>query len=227
MAALYAGYQGAQSCTDGPTPGAKALMAWYLGAYKTQGGTNLGIYNCRTVRGASTTSLHGEGRAADLGINPHGATYGDLVAELLRTHSKELGVQCVIWRRRIWSGSYPDKGWRAYSGTNPHLDHVHVELSWAAAKTLTAAKVAQVLSPAASSSSSSSLRSGASGAAVQKLQATLKAWYPTTPPFSTLKVDGQYGPATEVAVRAFQTRAGLTPDGVAGKLTLAALKIKL
>jgi hypothetical protein len=225
--AIYSGYQPAAACTSGPTPGAKALMSWYLGAYKARGGTNLGIYNCRTVRGASTTSLHGEGRAVDFGINPHGAGYGDEVAELLRTRSKELGVQCVIWRRRIWSGSYPDKGFRAYSGTNPHLDHIHAELSWAAARTLTAAKVAQILSPAASSSSSSSLRAGASGAAVQKLQATLKAWYPTTAPFSTLRVDGQYGPATEIAVRAFQTRAGLTPDGIAGQLTLAALKIRL
>lgn len=142
---LYRGYEAATRPTDGPQPGARALMAWWLGAYGPRGGTNLGIYNVRTVRGGTTTSLHAEGRAADLGINPHGADYGDEIAELLRTRSADLGVQCVIWRRRIWSGAHPDAGWRAYQGTNPHLDHVHVELSRAAARDLAAARVAEVM----------------------------------------------------------------------------------
>lgn len=143
---LYRGYEKATRCSTGPTPGAKALMAWFLGRYQTQGGKNLGIFNCRTVRGATaTTSLHGEGRACDFGINPHGAAWGTGLAELLRVHSGELGIQCVIWNRRIWSGSYPDAGWRAYSGTNPHVDHIHLELSKAAAAALTPEHIHRVL----------------------------------------------------------------------------------
>ncbi|HVK26439.1 MAG TPA: hypothetical protein VM677_34245 [Actinokineospora sp.] len=46
----------------------RALMAWFLGAYAARGGKNLGIYNCRNVAGSSTSSPHGEGRAADLGV---------------------------------------------------------------------------------------------------------------------------------------------------------------
>lgn len=122
-------------------------MAWFLGAFGSQGGKNLGIYNCRTVRGGSTTSLHGEGRACDFGINPHGAPYGTLLADRLRMVSGELGIQCIIWNRRIWSGSYPDAGWRAYSGTNPHLDHIHLELSKASGRSLTSVQVHRVLSP--------------------------------------------------------------------------------
>lgn len=76
-------------------------------------------------------------------------------------------------------------------------------------------------------SSSTVLRRGDSGAVVGKLQSTLKAWYPKTEPFKSLKVDNSFGPATEAAVKAFQKRAGLTVDGVAGKLTLAALGIVL
>jgi hypothetical protein len=121
-------------------------MAWFLGAYAGQGGKNLGIFNCRQVRGSTrTTSLHGEGRACDFGINPHGAAYGTLLAEKLRLHSAELGIQCLIWNRRIWSGSYPDAGWRAYTGTNPHVDHIHLELSRAAARSLTPEHVHRVL----------------------------------------------------------------------------------
>jgi hypothetical protein len=146
--AVHVGYEGATRCTDGPAPGARAFMAWFLGAYGGRGGRNLGIYNCRSVRGGTTTSLHGEGRAVDFGINPHGAAYGTALAEQLRLHSAELGVQCVIWNRLIWSGSYPHAGWRRYSGVNPHLDHLHVELTRAAARSLTAAHVQRILAPA-------------------------------------------------------------------------------
>ena len=146
---LYRSYQKAERCTGGPTPGAKALMAWFLGRWGNVGGKNLGIYNCRSVRGGTTTSLHGEGRACDFGINPHGAQYGDQIAEMLRSKSAELGVQCVIWRKQIWSGAKPDAGWRHYSGTNPHLDHIHVELSRTAAQTLTPQAIDRVFAVAA------------------------------------------------------------------------------
>jgi hypothetical protein len=140
-------YEPATRATDGPAPGARALMAWFLGNFAHQGGTNLGIYNNRTVRGGSTKSLHAEGRAVDLGINPHGAQYGTLLAERLRALSGELGIQCIIWNRQIWSGSYPEAGWRRYSGTNPHLDHLHVELSKLAAANLTAEFIQRTVSP--------------------------------------------------------------------------------
>ncbi len=142
---LFRGYQGATRCSDGPTPGARAFMAWFLAVYAGRGGKNLGIFNCRTVRGGTTTSLHGEGRACDLGINPHGAAYGAQLADQLRLNSGELGVQCIIWDRRIWSGAQPDAGWRRYGGVNPHVDHLHVELSRDTARTLTAARVGQIL----------------------------------------------------------------------------------
>lgn len=133
MAIQSGGYQGARSCTSGPQPGAWGYMDWFLNAYADDGAVNSGIYNCRSVRGGSTTSLHGEGRACDFGIRPYSASYGTRLADFLKDHSKELGIQCVIWNRRIWSSSYPNAGWRKYSGVNPHVDHLHVELMWWAA----------------------------------------------------------------------------------------------
>jgi hypothetical protein len=82
--------------------------------------------------------------------------------------------------------------------------------------------------PAAPSPGSSTvLRRGDKGVAVGKLQSTLKAWYPNTEPFRSLKVDNDYGPATQQAVMAFQKRAGLAVDGIAGPVTLRTLGIVL
>ena len=61
------------------------------------------------------------------------------------------------------------------------------------------------------------LRRGARGDEVMALQTALTArGYP-------LAADSIFGPATEAAVKAFQRRAGLAVDGIAGPLTLAAL----
>lgn len=138
--AIHNGYVGARTCTSGPTTGARGGMAWFMAKYADDGGLNAGIYNCRSIRGGTTTSLHGEGRAFDAAIRPYSARYGTELADLIRRHSKELGVQCVIWNRKIWSGYYDN--WRSYSGTNPHVDHLHIELTWAAANRSQAETVA-------------------------------------------------------------------------------------
>jgi len=59
------------------------------------------------------------------------------------------------------------------------------------------------------------VRLGSKGKIVQKLQAALN-----------LKADGDFGPATEAKLKEWQTRSGLTADGIAGPKTLARLGIK-
>jgi putative peptidoglycan binding protein len=219
---IYVGYEPARSCTGSATAGARALMAWFLGAYSAQGGSNLGIYNCRSVAGTSTTSLHGEGRAADLGV-PVGAAWAQTLADKLVALSGELGIQCVIYNRRIWSGSYPNSGWRAYGGSNPHTNHLHVELSWNSARTLTAERVQQVFgggqpgpAPGPTPGARPTVRRGSKGDAVREVQRILNAWYPGMP---ALTVDGDFGPKTEARVRYMQQRAGLAVDGIVGPNT--------
>jgi peptidoglycan hydrolase-like protein with peptidoglycan-binding domain len=62
------------------------------------------------------------------------------------------------------------------------------------------------------------LKPGDKGAQVRLLQRELQSLG-----FSTGKVDGQYGAATEAAVKKFQAARNLTDDGVVGPATLAAL----
>lgn len=50
----------------------------------------------------------------------------------------------VIYNRRIYEGS----DWNTYSGTNPHVDHVHVSLLPKAARELTAADIEPIFSAA-------------------------------------------------------------------------------
>src|SRR5438045_2392064 len=64
------------------------------------------------------------------------------------------------------------------------------------------------------------LRHGNSGAAVRELQQRLEGLG-----FDPGGIDGNFGPATERAVMAFQQSKGLEPDGVAGPQTLAALDL--
>lgn len=60
------------------------------------------------------------------------------------------------------------------------------------------------------------LRNGSRGEEVRQLQTKLG-----------LKVDGSFGPVTERVLREWQTKNGLTPDGIAGQNTLSKLGINL
>ena len=63
------------------------------------------------------------------------------------------------------------------------------------------------------------LRRGASGRAVRELQYYLYLMHTYNPSLPSVNIDGNFGAATEAAVRAFQRQAGLTVDGVVGRAT--------
>lgn len=62
---------------------------------------------------------------------------------------------------------------------------------------------------------------GMRGPAVTKLQGWLNRAMPDLIPGPA--VDGIFGPSTQTYVKEFQSRAGLSPDGIVGPQTLAAL----
>ncbi len=136
----------ATRCSGGPTPGAKALLAYLLDRYSYA--SSQGIYNCRPVRGGRSRSIHSEGRAVDLRI-PVGRggkarpELGDPVVGLLASQGKRLGIQRMIYNRQSWSAKAPNG--RRYNGKHPHFDHVHIELTPKAAASLNYATLDAVL----------------------------------------------------------------------------------
>lgn len=65
------------------------------------------------------------------------------------------------------------------------------------------------------------LRRGQRSKRVQRLQVGLRRKFPS---YAAIAADGDYGPATERAVREFQRRAGLRVDGRVGPVTASALR---
>ena len=78
-----------------------------------------------------------------------------------------------------------------------------------------AAPAAKAAAPAAKVAEPTTVKVGSKGKIVEKLQAALN-----------LKADGDFGPATEAKLKEWQTRNGLTADGIAGPKTLARLGFK-
>jgi len=109
----------ARRCSNGPTAGARNL-ADYLhrnyGSYKQSQ-----IYHCRNVRGGSSVSLHGEGRAVDYFTSGSAGT--EIFNHLIQIACNN-GIQDVIFNRQIWTS----RGIKPYYGPS-HTDHIHVSLN--------------------------------------------------------------------------------------------------
>ena len=201
----FAPWEAATRCVGSAQPGARALMKWCLTEYPGAA-YNLGIYNCRPVLGGAAMSGHAEGRAADVGfplVDGKANPAGHRMVQRLRPHADELGIQVIIFDRRIWSAKSPGRGGRPYTGVHPHRDHAHIELTRRAAGRLTVATIRHVLE--AVGDARPVLRQGDRGPAVRRLQAALR-----------VNVDGSFGPVTEAALNRFKARHGLPRDGVAG-----------
>ncbi len=138
MTPRFAPWDSAVRCVGSARPGARALMAFCLASDPLA--RNLGIYACRPVRGGSEPSKHAEGRADDVGfpmVNGRANPAGHRLVRRLLRNPERCGIQAIIFDRTIWSAKSPNG--RPYRGVNPHLDHVHIELTRDAADRLNVA----------------------------------------------------------------------------------------
>ena len=124
------------TCSGGSAPGTRALS---LVLRQEFGDRPAEIYNCRPVRGGTSLSLHGEGRAVDFFVDAGRDTelaLGNRIVQWLlvadaagnaHANARRLGVQEIIWNHQIWtSGRRRDEGMRAYTGPDPHTTHLHI-----------------------------------------------------------------------------------------------------
>lgn len=213
---------GAAECTGSPEPGAKALLAWLLETYPLA--WSLGIYNCRGVRGSTTTSLHGEGRAVDLGlpmVNGRAIPTGHRIVDRIGEHGRRLGVQCAIYDRSIWSARSPQG--RYYGGVHPHYDHIHIELTRASGKNLNLATLRSVLgSPEQEEDDVYAIKFGQGQDTpngddyVKRAQRVMNAAASPSGLAVGLKIDGVYGPRTAEAVNTYAFKGQMPLEGETG-----------
>lgn len=133
----FASYVGQSRCDPTAKPGVIAFREMFLKAFS--GTKDDGITRACYIGGRSE---HKEGRAWDWAVsaaNPNDVakvnqafawlfatdTYGNKDAMIRR-----LGIMYIIWNHHIWYAYHPSDGWQAYTGPNPHTDHVHFSFSW-------------------------------------------------------------------------------------------------
>jgi len=125
---------GEESCSGQLTQHALALRELLLWAFPQI--TFISDYACRPIgTSEARTSVHGVGRALDLHIpllagGEADNELGDPVGNWLVENAQALGVQYVIWDGWQWiSSREPGARDGSYGGSNPHRDHLHVEVT--------------------------------------------------------------------------------------------------
>ena len=142
----------------GEQPGARILGTFvtkYFGYILARPYSSSMSYNCRAnTANQAQYSVHSEGRAIDFPIptwpcgdtifskwygNPTCGTYpggsarndlGDRLAMWLVRHAGAIGLEYMIWDRTSWSRRW---GFKEYARAHPHNEHIHIQISRAAA----------------------------------------------------------------------------------------------
>lgn len=221
---------------DEIAPGKRAGFETFIDLLEAHFGLwNNGTFGVRKKRGKSSYSVHATGRAGDLSWRgaPHRGTgnYEDAVKlmDFLAENADELFVEAIFdyYPRPYGRGWKCDRSaWsvysrRAFSGA-PGGDWVHVEISNDKAddpqyyidtmKKLLGDPPTEVKAssaapaPAAPAGKSPWLTKGSKGGDVKEMQAIVGAD----------PVDGDFGPKTEAAVKAWQAKHDLHVDGIWG-----------
>jgi N-acetylmuramoyl-L-alanine amidase len=176
--------------------------AWHTGdgdGAKSGNRTSIGVEICYSKSGGECYK-----KAEELGIK--------FIAQLLYEYG--WGVNRVK-RHQQWSGKYCPHRVLQEGRWNEVLQRIQSELDALHGET----PVTQS-GPGSSPTAPTLLKRGDAGTYVKGLQGKLQSLGFNIGKYG---IDGQYGPSTETAVKAFQKKYGLAADGIAGPLTLAKL----
>lgn len=218
-------YEGQSFCSQTTKPGvadfAKIVSAHY--SRPTYG----------TLRPClSDVSEHYDGRALDWMLdvnNPADKAIADAVTQWLSAKdavgnygswARRLGIMYIIWNHKVWKSYRDISTWTTYTGSVPHTDHIHFSFAWDGACKRTSWWTGKALTTPSLATCSSGplvtvdteftklkdvvLALGSTGDAVRVAQANLPG----------VVIDGDFGPKTLAAVKAFQTAHGLKVTGL-------------
>jgi len=136
-------YDGGGNCVSKDPPGMKALIRWMK--KNTKKNVPYGTIRC-------DGGVHGTGRALDWMLDARDKRSKAMAMTVINTWmaddkrgrdnalARRMGIQLIIYNCRYWQAG--DKSWNPYSacsGSHPdptqgHIDHVHIELTKAAAR---------------------------------------------------------------------------------------------
>jgi len=98
--------------------GLKPHVAAAASAIANKYGIEVQGFAARNIAGTTTLSDHALGLALDAMTSS--LTTGNAIVAEYQSHPQ---IKYIIWQRRIWS---PGRGWRGYTGANPHTNHAHL-----------------------------------------------------------------------------------------------------
>lgn len=151
--------------------------------------------------------------ARDYTHDPAGGLDCHWLADTL-VRSGDPRIKYLIWNRRIYT---PGIGWKPYTGPNPHTKHLHLSVHPGALGDQAqpwGLDATPHPTPAPPAGGRPTLQRGSNGPDVALVQRYL----------AIAPADGVYGPVTEAAVRRYQSRQGLTADGIVGPATWARIQ---
>lgn len=184
--------------------------AAYPGRDKSSDGT-LGDAAHQATKSEHNPDANGIVRARDITNDPaHGLNARTLAEALIA--SRDNRILYVISNAQICSSVVSPWVWRPYSGVNAHRQHMHLSVVESPALYDDERPWNIDLAPAPPKEGHVLIKIGDHGPAVEELQGRLG-----------VAVDGDFGPQTDAAVRAFQASHGLNVDGEVGPKTWAAL----
>lgn len=173
---------------------------------------------------------HSEGRALDWMLDKNDVRQREIADSVVAwlvapdaqgrpgAMARRFGVMYIIWDRKIWGTYNMGVGWRRYYGASPHTDHIHFSFSWDGAmqrtswwtgkawtsvtKTPGGTSGTPVTPPVATPDSYPTLKVGAKGDDVKLAQKVIG-----------VTADGAFGPATQTALRRWQSAQKIAVTG--------------